>query len=122
MKQPKNILIIRTDRIGDVVLSLPMASIIKKHFPNCKVTFMLREYTKSLAENNPDIDEIILLKEIKGEVAIRENIKQVKAKNFDVAITVHPSFRIALFLFLSGIKTRDIYQFNRDGYRVWYDA
>jgi len=113
MNQPKNILIVRTDRIGDVVLSLPLASIIKKHFPECKASFLLREYTKPLAVNNPNIDEVITLKEVEGKASVKENIQLLKNK-FDVCIIAYPTFSIALILFLSKIKTR-----IGTGYR-WY--
>ncbi|NJD23474.1 MAG: glycosyltransferase family 9 protein [Melioribacter sp.] len=113
MNQPKNILIVRTDRIGDVVLSLPLAAIIKKHFPECKVTFLSREYTKPLAVNNPNIDEVITLKEVEGKVSIKENVQLLKNK-FDVSIVAYPTYPIALILFLSNIKTR-----VGTGYR-WY--
>ena len=46
MITPNNILIIRTDRIGDVILSLPLAALIKKHLPECKISFLLKEYAK----------------------------------------------------------------------------
>ena len=114
MSEPKNILIVRTDRIGDVVLSLPMASIIKKHYPNCKITFMMRAYTMLLADNNPDIDQIILLKENKSKISIADNLKQIKEYNFDTCLVVYPTFQLALILFLAGIKNR-----IGTGYR-WY--
>lgn len=113
MNQPKNILIVRIDRIGDVVLSLPLAAIIKKHFPDCKVSFLLREYTKPLAVNNPNIDEVITLKEIEGKLSVRENVQLLKNR-FDVCIVAYPTYPIALILFLSNIKTR-----IGTGYR-WY--
>ncbi len=113
MNPPKNILIVRTDRIGDVVLSLPMAAIIKKHFPDCKVTFLLRHYTKPLAENNPFIDDVITLKEENGKPSVGKNIALLKIK-FDACVVVHPTYAISLILFLSNIKTR-----IGTGYR-WY--
>ena len=113
MNDPKNILIVRTDRIGDVVLSLPLASIIKKHFPECTVTFLLREYTEPLAVNNPNIDEVITLKEVNGKPSVKENVQLLKNK-FDVSIVAYPTYPIALILFLSNIKTR-----IGTGYR-WY--
>ncbi len=113
MTPPKNILIVRTDRIGDVVLTLPLASIIKKHFPNSEITFLLRDYTKSLAANNPYIDDIITLKTENGKLKVAENIKQLKNK-FDTCIVAFPTFTLALILFLSRIKTR-----IGTGYR-WY--
>jgi len=113
MNKPKNILIARTDRIGDVVLTLPLCSIIKKYFPESRVSFLLRNYTSALAKNNSYIDEIIILKEKNGKALIFENIKLLKNK-FDVCIIAYPTFRIALILFLSGIKIR-----IGTGYR-WY--
>lgn len=114
MNQPENILIVRTDRIGDVILTLPMAAVLKKHFPGCRVTFLLREYTKELAMNNPYIDETLVLNEKEGKPAFFKNLKMIRAKNFDTVITVFPRFRIALFLFYAGISSR-----IGSGYR-WY--
>jgi heptosyltransferase III len=114
MNQPKNILIARTDRIGDVILTLPAAAVLKKHFPGCRVTFLLREYTKELTRSNPYIDETLVLKEAGGKPAFFANLKMVKEKKFDTVITVFPRFRIALFLFYAGINTR-----VGSGYR-WY--
>jgi lipopolysaccharide heptosyltransferase II len=114
MTEPKNILIVRTDRIGDVVLSLPLAAIIKKHFPDCKVTFLLRNYTKDIAKNNPHIDNVLILKEVNGKIPVWENVKQLKTEKFDSSIIVYPTFITALIVFLSRITTR-----IGSGYR-WY--
>lgn len=109
----KNILIVRTDRIGDVVLTLPLASIIKKHFPHCKVTCLLREYTKPLALNNPYIDNVLTVIEENGKTAIGENVARLKNK-FDACIVAFPTYPVALILFLSNIPSR-----IGTGYR-WY--
>jgi heptosyltransferase III len=114
MIEPQNLLIVRTDRIGDVVLSLPLAEIVKRHFPKCRVTYLLREYTKSIAHKQPFIDEILLLKEEDGKVSIKDNFKELKKHNFDSCLIVYPTFQTALIAFLSGIKHR-----IGTGYR-WY--
>lgn len=114
MIKPKNLLLIRSDRIGDVILSLPLAEIIKKHYPDCRITFLLRDYTKDLAASNPFIDEVLVLKEKDGEIVINENLKMLAEKNFDTCITVYPTFRIAWLVFRTGIKNR-----IGSGYR-WY--
>ena len=113
MNPPQNILIVRTDRIGDVVLSLPMAAIIKKHFPECHITFLLRRYTSPLAENNPYIDEVITLVEKDGNPSVGINVSQLKDR-FDTCVVAYPKYALALILFLSNIKTR-----IGTGYR-WY--
>ncbi len=114
MMQPKNLLIVRTDRIGDVILSLPVARIVKKYFPQCKVTFLLKEYTNCLALQNPYIDQVIVLKEKNGKILFKENIKEILKYKFDSSIIVYPTFITALIIFFSNIKSR-----IGTGYR-WY--
>ncbi len=114
MISPKNLLIVRTDRIGDVILSLPLAEIVKRKYPECKVTFLVKEYTSPLLKGNPFIDKVLILHERKGKVLTAENIKIIKAENFDTSIIVYPTFKLALINFLSGIKSR-----IGTGYR-WY--
>jgi len=114
MITPKNLLIVRTDRIGDVVLSLPLAGIVKKYYPECRVTFLLKEYTKCLAVGNPFIDEILVLKESNGKISLNDNINLISGYKFDSAIVVSPSFITAFLIFLCSIKYR-----IGTGYR-WY--
>jgi len=105
-KNPQNILIIRTDRIGDVILSIPLAEIIKKHYPNCKVSFFVNEYTKDLLLNHPYIDQTITIIEGKSGFKIFDNVELLRKYDFDVALVLYPTFKISLISFLSGIKKR----------------
>ena len=114
MITPKNLLIVRTDRIGDVVLSLPLAEIVKKYYPECKITFLVRNYTKDILEDHPFIDKILLLKEENKKISIFKNVATIKSFGFDFSIIVYPTFQTALIIFLSGIKNR-----IGTGYR-WY--
>lgn len=113
-KEPKNILIVRTDRIGDLILTLPLAGLIKKQYPNSKISFLVREYTKNIVSNHPFVDEVIVLKESNGIVPLFENVNIIKQKKFDNCIVVYPRFKVSLIVFLSGIKNR-----IGTGYR-WY--
>jgi heptosyltransferase-3 len=56
---PKNIIISRTDSIGDVVLTLPVATILKEYFPDIKIGFMGKAYTRPVIEACKHIDEFI---------------------------------------------------------------
>jgi heptosyltransferase III len=114
MNSPKKILIVRTDRIGDVVLSLPMAELIKKKYPDCKVSYFIRNYTASLIDGNPFIDEVIIAEESEGEILFGKNLKKIKSKNFDTCVEVNPTLKISLMMFLSRIQNR-----IGTGYR-WY--
>jgi lipopolysaccharide heptosyltransferase II len=114
INEPKNILIVRTDRIGDLILTLPLAGLIKKKYPESKVSFLVRDYTKNILNHHPYIDEVLVLKEVNENVSLFDNINLIKQKKFDSCIVVYPRFRISLIVFLSGIKNR-----IGTGYR-WY--
>lgn len=49
-KIPENIIISRTDSIGDMILALPAAKILKDRFPGIKVAFMGRQYVRAVVE------------------------------------------------------------------------
>ena len=56
MQEVKRIIISRTDSIGDVVLSLPMARYIKQHIPDAYIGFLGKAYTRAVIEACPDVD------------------------------------------------------------------
>lgn len=116
MIQPKNILIVRTDRIGDVVLSIPMAETVKKKYPQCRITYLIRDYTRALLDGNSFIDEVIIADEKEGDILFAENLKRIKERSFDTCIVVNPTFKIALMLYFAQIKNR-----IGTGYR-WYST
>ena len=56
---PRNIIISRVDAIGDVVLTLPMAAVLKKHFPDIVIGFMGKAYTRPVIEACKYVDVFI---------------------------------------------------------------
>ncbi len=55
-----SILVIRSDRIGDLVETIPAIKAIKKIFPQARITALLNRSTVSLAKLVPEIDETIV--------------------------------------------------------------
>lgn len=53
------ILISRTDGIGDVVLTLPLAGVIKHCFADVRVLFLGRTYTQAVVGMCGDVDEFL---------------------------------------------------------------
>jgi len=108
MGNPKRILIVRPDRIGDVVLSTAIPREIKKTFPNAFVSILVREYTQAIYFNNPNVDEIILIEDLpdKGLSGFFTSLKIIKKYKFTHALMLLPNERINYLLFFAGIKTR----------------
>ncbi len=105
LKGRERFLIVRTDRIGDVVLSIPVLEAIKRRYPDSQVTMMVSPYTKDLLLHNPWLDKIILDDQpgLKGFFRL---VRLLRKRRFDVAVLLRPTLRLALMLFFSGMKVR----------------
>ncbi|MDI6804382.1 MAG: glycosyltransferase family 9 protein [Bacteroidota bacterium] len=114
MSEPLRILVVRTDRIGDVVLTLPMVDILKLNHPDAYIAMMVRRYTSELVQNSTSVDETILYDDTNGLVPFCKMLKILRRHKFDVAFIAFPRFRIALLLFLAGVKFR-----VGSGYRLY---
>jgi len=110
-EEVKNILITRTDRLGDVILTLPLVSEAKRIFKNAKVFFLVKKYLEELIYDYRDIDTLLIEESISG---FFEKYKYFKTKNLDLVINVKPRFDLALLFFLLRVKYR-----IGTGYR-WY--
>jgi heptosyltransferase-2 len=53
-----NVLIVRPDGIGDLVLSLPVASQLRQLVPGAKVGFLTSPITGAILEHHPDVDYV----------------------------------------------------------------
>jgi len=105
----KRILITRTDRMGDVVLSLPAIRAVRKAFPGAYIAVMVQPRMDDLLKGNPHIDEVIVYDKNKKQKGIFNNIsfiRQLRSKRFDTALILHTTKRINLICFLTGIPKR----------------
>ena len=108
------ILIVRTDRIGDVILTLPMADALKKRFSNIHIAMLIRHYTSELVEGNRNVDQIIYYDENNGTKSFFQLAAMLRQQQFDVVFHTHPRFHLALITWFAGIPVR-----VGTGYR-WY--
>ena len=83
-----NVLVVRSDRLGDVVLSTPVYESLKHSFPHLKITAMVNPIQGGILENNPNLYKIILMRRRRFWRAIRESRKG----KFDLAITLNKKF------------------------------
>jgi len=100
LNAPKNIIISRTDSIGDVVLTLPLAKIIKNKFPEVKIWFLGQAYTKPVIECCTCIDYFIDVKTVIKDNSILAKIEA------DVIIHVYPNRQVSSIAKLIGIPVR----------------
>lgn len=88
------ILISRTDSIGDVVLTLPMAGIIKQFMPESRIVFLGRNYTQEVIALSEHVDEFISYDELL-KLPAEEKVNAFKNIHASHIIHVFPVKEIA---------------------------
>ena len=99
------IILSRTDSIGDVILTLPMAGLIKKEFPKATILFLGRSYTKEVIALSEHVDEFINYDEIE-KLKAKEQITFLKKFEADIFLHVFPKKQIASLAKSAGITSR----------------
>jgi heptosyltransferase-2 len=102
----KRILLVRTDRLGDVVLTLPMLPLLRKRFPDARIEMLLASYTAELVAGHPSLDDILLYDGPGGMVPFMTMLREIRAKSYDTAIIVRPTARLAMLMSCAGIPAR----------------
>ncbi|MBU2599149.1 glycosyltransferase family 9 protein [bacterium] len=98
----KKILVLRNDCLGDLILSLPAISALRKSYPRAHLGILIQDYTRDILWNNPDVDEII----IDQKQGVLELACQIREKRFDLAVVLYPSWRNGWLCWLSRIPYR----------------
>ena len=103
------ILISRTDRIGDLVLSTPVFEAIKKHLPDAVVLVLARKGVIDVISDNPFVDEYITYdpsgthRGLRGTLQLAQELRE---RHIDTAVELFMSFSPALAVSLAGIRRR----------------
>ena len=108
-KRRYKVLLIRTDRIGDVLLTTPAIKAVRDAYPNAYIAMMVRPYAEDIVSGNPYLDEVMLYDKDgkhKGIIGSIFFILRLRKKRFDLSINFHPTNRSNLIPFLAGIPER----------------
>ena len=108
-RQPERILVVRTDRLGDVLLSTPVLSVLREQFPNCYLGLLVSPYTREVVEGHPALDAVFsdeMEKKHRGFKGLMLLAREIKSHRFDTVIVLHPTLRLALLGKLAGIPLR----------------
>jgi heptosyltransferase-2 len=108
LTQPiKKILVLRPDRLGDVILTLPVVQNLKEAFPEASITYLCTGYTSQILESYSLISDLIIYNRENGHKGINKIVnlaKKLREYNFDLAIHLLPRYPLALATYLAQIK------------------
>jgi ADP-heptose:LPS heptosyltransferase len=98
-----NILVVRTDKLGDFITALPTMYVLKNYDPKNKIIACIAPLNKALAEACEFIDEVIV---DDGKISVFELSKKIKDAKVDASVTLFSNTRVAFAQFLAKIPIR----------------
>jgi len=121
----RRILISRTDGLGDVIVTLPLAVALKQHAPQAEVAFLVTPYTAPIVRRIAEVDRVLTI------TKMRRGLHMMRIYRPDAIIFARPDFKLALeaviaridvrigtgYRFYSGLFTRWVYEHRRKGAR-----
>jgi heptosyltransferase III len=105
----QDIVILRTDRIGEVLLSTPVIEALKRNFPKARINFITSPYARDIISDRADIDKVLTFDTICNKASSFDAFKLAKKLSMlscDMAIVLNPHKVLHLGVFLAGIRYR----------------
>ncbi len=100
---PQRVLLCRTDRLGDVILSLPCAVLLKRMFPGCRVLYLARPYPAPVIYMLSQVDDVIEWESDEDEARLADCLRD---RDLDAAVMLHPDRALAKALKAAQIPVR----------------
>lgn len=102
------ILLCRTDALGDLLLTLPVARSLKESNPQHELSMLSARYAAPLLDNEPYLKEVLTLsgRTPAGIPEFRKLVGDLEERNFDAVIHLYPRPSLALATQLAGIPQR----------------
>jgi heptosyltransferase-2 len=97
-----NVLIVRPDGIGDVILSLPVASQLRQMVPGVKIGFLTSPVVAPILERHPDVDYV---RTMRWTDPLRD-LRSAFSDGVDAAMFLKPFRRLMWAAFLASVPIR----------------
>ncbi len=98
---PKTVLLVCTQRIGDVLLATPLARAIKRAWPDAAIDFVVFKGTEGVLQGNPDIRQVWAFPHRSDW---RSKWQQLRSlwNQYDLALSTVPTDRARLYAWVGG--------------------
>ncbi|HET9869513.1 MAG TPA: glycosyltransferase family 9 protein [bacterium] len=102
-RPPRHILVSRTDKIGDLLLSLPVFQTLRAAFPKAKITALVSPYAKEIVQGHPAVDSVELLHPGEGFLSLQSRFRKLAP---DVFLALYPRPAVALAAWAARVPLR----------------
>ena len=97
------VLVTRTDRLGDLVLSLPAIAALKETAPDWEIHAMVAPAAVPLVRNDPHLDRVWTWRDDLPRAAARQLGNDLRAAGFDAAVMLQYRRQLAALLKRAGV-------------------
>ncbi|MFO0752011.1 MAG: glycosyltransferase family 9 protein [Thermodesulfovibrionales bacterium] len=102
----RNILVIQTAKIGDMVCTSPLFRTLKEAYPRAKVTLLCKPLTAKLMKHDPFIDAVETLTSTKGLTGKIKLLALLRRGRYDICMNCVPGASFTLGVFWAAIPVR----------------
>lgn len=88
MQNPKKILVIRRDNIGDLVCTTPVFASLRKRFPSAEIGALVNSYNSEVLLRNPNVDRVFVYKKLKHALTLSDRFKALRLR-FLLIVKLH---------------------------------
>ena len=100
---PDSVLVLRFSAVGDVVLTAPALEALRLAWPRTRILYAVKERLGHLVRHNPNVDEVIELREGEGPVSFARRLRALRP---GAVLDLHNKIRSKLLrLQLPGVRT-----------------
>lgn len=85
----RKILLVRTDRVGDLVLTTPAIASFRRSWPAARIEIVVNDYTEPVMRHSPDVDAVHVLTRATAPAKARA-IMRILGKNADIVVALAP--------------------------------
>jgi heptosyltransferase-2 len=103
------ILIRSANWVGDAIMSTPALQTIRTNFPAARITLLAKPWVVPVFDHNPHVDDVMIFDVAgrhRGALGIVRLARDLKHRQFDLAILFQNAFEAALIAWLAGIPRR----------------
>ncbi|MCK4534576.1 MAG: lipopolysaccharide heptosyltransferase II [Syntrophobacterales bacterium] len=121
----KNILVRGTNWIGDVIMSLPAVSSVRRTFPHARIVVLAKPWVAQLYRACPDVDDVIVFQSpgihdgIGGKIRLAAQLRKEK---FDLAVLLQNAIEAAIVAWLARIPLRAGYNSDCRGFLLTHSV
>ncbi len=115
----KKILVVRSDRVGDLILTTPVFQALREAYPEARIVALIAAGNEELLEGNPYLDHVLVDdKKVahRGIKGFKKLLRSIKDECFDVAFILHTKNRTNLLCSTAGIPRRVGYRNDKLGF------